>query len=136
MTMTVEGEATSNASRRWRPPPFVAGVVAFLVGVLTAFCAAWVSRAVWDLGPVPVPWGLALAALSAAALIVLSAVFGRGPAFAAVLGWATGVVLWLVRPGEAVIASDTLGYAFLLVPSVVLLIAATLSAPAFEESSR
>ena len=84
----------------------------------------------------PLPWGLALAALSAAALIVLSAVFGRGPAFAAVLGWATGVVLWLVRPGEAVIASDTLGYAFLLVPSVVLLIAATLSAPAFEESSR
>jgi len=136
MAMTVEGETSPGAHARWRPPPILAGVATFLLGILTAFCAAWVSRAVWELDPVSLPWGLALASLIAAALVVLSASLGRGPAFAAVLGWATGVVLWLVRPGEAVIASDTLGYAFLLVPTAVLLVTAMLSAPTVQGSPR
>lgn len=134
--MTGQGEEQSRGRRDRRRPPALVGVATFLVGTLTAFCAAWVSRAIWQLGSVELPWGLTLAALSAGALIVLSAPLGRGPTFAAVLGWASGVVLWLVRPGEAVIASDTLGYAFLIVPSFVLLIAAFLTGPRMQESPR
>jgi hypothetical protein len=136
MAMTVEGETSRDTHDRWRPPPILAGVATFLLGIVIAFCAGWVSRAVTDLGPVSLPWGLALASLSAVSLVVLSAELGRGPAFGAVLGWATGVVLWLVRPGEAVIASDALGYAFLLLPTAVFLVAAMLSAPSVEGSPR
>jgi hypothetical protein len=134
--MRVEGETPTAEKAGWRPPPGLAAVAMFALGTLTAVCAAWVSRAEWDLGAVGLPWGLAVATLGAAALMVVAASFGRGPAFAAVLGWATGVVFWVVRPGEAVIASDALGYAFLVVPTVVLFIAAVVTAPGLREATR
>lgn len=131
--MSVQGAPVEEGERpasRWRPPASLAVVAMFLMGALSSVCAAWVSRAEWDLGGVELPWGLLLATISAAALVVVAASFGRGAIFAAVVGWATGVVLWMVRPGEAVIANDALGYAFLLIPTAVLLIAAVVAAPA------
>lgn len=133
--MTVQGEAPGREHRRWTPPPVLGVMAMLLLGIVTAVCAAWVSRARWDVGGVDLPWGLGLAILSAAALVVVAAAFGRGAVFAAVVGWGTGVVLWIIRPGEAVIASDALGYAFLLLPTAALLIASMVTVAA-DGSSR
>lgn len=94
----------------------------FLLGLLSAACAAWISRALWDVGGVSLPWGLVLATLAACALALVGlGLGGRAALFAAIGGWAFGVLFWLVRPGEVVIASDGLGYAFLLLPTAGLL---------------
>ena len=134
--MIAEADVASEPRRDRRPPAPVSALATFALGTLIAVCAAWVSRAVWHLGSVEIPWGLALSSLSAAALVVVASALGRGPAFAAVLGWGTGVVLWLVRPGEVVIASDTLGYAFLVLPSLFLLGTAMVLAPGLQEPRR
>lgn len=101
-----------------------------LGGVVVSVCATWVARAIWRLGSVPLPWGLVLATAAAAALVAVASIVGRAATFAAMLGWVMGVVLWMVRPGEAVIANDGWGYAFLLVPTMVLLVTATIGAAA------
>lgn len=130
--MESQGETSRVTSTRPRLWSTLAVVTMLLLGMVTAVCAAWVSRAQWSLGAVELPWGLGLGCLAAAALVVVASTFGRGAAFAAVVGWAAGVVLWMIRPGEAVLASDALGYAFLLVPTAVLLVAAVVTAPAAE----
>jgi hypothetical protein len=104
-----------------------AAVLIVCVSALVAICAGLVSRFAWRPGPLMVPWGLLLGLASALAVVVLARQFGRAHGFLAVGGWIIGLAAILLgRPeGDFVIASDLLGWAFLLAPIAVLVAAAT-----------
>lgn len=96
------------------------GVALGLVSVVVAVCAGWISRADWRPGSLVIPWGLVLGIAGAVAVGFISRSVSRVHGAVAVGGWILGVALWL-RPGEAVIAADAWGYAFLLLPTAALL---------------
>ncbi len=98
--------------------------LALLVGltaIVAAVCAGWVSRADWRPGAVLIPWGLLLGVAGALAVGWIARMVGRMHVAVATGGWVLGVAMWLLRPGEAVIAADARGYAFLLAPTAALL---------------
>jgi len=104
-----------------------AAVLVTCVSALVAICAGLVSRFAWRPGSLMVPWGLLLGLAAALAVVVLARQLGRGHGLFAVGGWIVGLAAILLgRPeGDFVIASDFLGWAFLLAPIAVLIAAAT-----------
>lgn len=88
-----------------------------------AVLAGLLSRAVWRPDNLSVPWGLTLGVAASAAVVVLARSLTRPLGFAAAGGWLLGLVALLSgrREGDYVIASDSLGLAYLgLATSAVL----------------
>jgi hypothetical protein len=99
-----------------------------VVGVLVGVCAAWASRAVWRVGGLSLPWGLAVSLIGSMSFVVLARQAGRASAaLVAAVSWFAGVVALLVR-GDTVVAGDGLGIAFLLVCTGGVMAAATVGA--------
>jgi hypothetical protein len=96
------------------------GVLIGLGGILVGVCAAWVSRGVWRLGGVVIPWGLLLSAVGSSAGVLLARAVGRGYGFVAAGGWIAGVGALMAR-NDTVLAGDWLGYAFLLGVTVAVI---------------
>ena len=93
-----------------------------LLGVLAGAAGVVVSRMDVRVLGVPLPYGLVLAIVAAAALFAQGGrLLGAGGAFAAVLGWAVPVVAALLpRPeGDVVIGADGYGAGFVLLGVVV-----------------
>jgi hypothetical protein len=87
--------------------------LAVVGGVAVSVCAAWVSRAVWDVGSVVMPWGLVLAAAGSASWVWLAGGVSPSLRMWAAGGWIVGVVVLLSR-SDTVLATDALGYGFIL----------------------
>jgi hypothetical protein len=100
---------------------FAVGVVGVLVGV----CAGWVSRAVWRVGDVALPWGLVVSFAGSVAFVVLARSVRQLAPLVAAASWFVGVVVLLVR-GDTIIAGDGLGIGFLVIVTLGVLLAATL----------
>jgi hypothetical protein len=96
-----------------------------LGGVVVGVCAAWVSRAVWRVGGVSLPWGILVSLAGSVSFVVLASRVRRAAPLVAAVSWFGGVVLLLVR-GDTVVAGDGLGIAFLLLVTAGVLIAATI----------
>jgi hypothetical protein len=88
-----------------------------IVGVLVGVTGAFIHSAAVDVGPVSVPYGLVLAVVGVAALLVMAHLVARTRVGvgAVAAGWLLPVVvLSQARPaGDVVIASDTIGMVFL-----------------------
>jgi hypothetical protein len=95
-----------------------------LTGVLAGVCAAWVSRAVWRVGELALPWGMVMAFAGSVSLVVLARTVRRAAPLVAVVSWFCGVVVVLVR-GDTVVAGDGLGIAFLVIVTAGVVLAAT-----------
>ncbi|MGH3506659.1 MAG: hypothetical protein ACRDO2_05585 [Nocardioidaceae bacterium] len=101
-------------------------VVVASAGFVVACLASLVARIVWRVDPVAVPWGLVLAVGGSASLVVLARTVGRSAGFAAAGGWLVGL-FYVFSPrseGDYIIADDGLGYSYLLLSVLAVMIAA------------
>jgi len=103
-----------------------AGVVVGVVSIAVGTAAALVSRIEWRTDALVLPWGLVLAVAASGATVLLGRSVSRGTGFLAAAGWVVGAaILVLGRPeGDYVIASDYLGYGFLLCATGVVVVTA------------
>ncbi len=109
-----------------RGATWLVALLALGAGFVVACLASLVSRIVWDVGPIAVPWGLVLSVAASVSLVVLARTIGRMPGFAAAGGWLVGL-FYVFSPraeGDYVIAGDALGYGFLLLSVLAVMIAA------------
>jgi hypothetical protein len=93
---------------------------------VVACLASLVARIVWRVDPVAVPWGLVLAVGGSVSLVVLARNVGRSAGFAAAGGWLVGL-FYVFSPrseGDYIIADDGLGYSYLLLSVLAVMIAA------------
>jgi hypothetical protein len=85
-----------------------------VLGVLTALAGAVVHRHVSGLGPVALPWGLASALWTTAAVAWAASGLVRAGAAWVALGWTAVVLLQQsVRPGSYLVAGDVVGWSFM-----------------------
>jgi hypothetical protein len=110
-------------------------VVIALAGLVVGVCAAWVSRAVWRVGGLTLPWGLAVSLIGSMSFVVLAREARRTAALVAAVSWFAGVVALLVR-GDTVVAGDGLGIAFLVLVTGGVMVAATVGAGRDERAAR
>jgi hypothetical protein len=109
-----------------------AGIAAGLgfaaMGFVTAPVAAVVSRMCWRTSAVTVPYGLLLSAAASLGVVLLARAVSRGVAAAAAAGWlvALGFVVNGTSGGGFLVASDALGWAFLILDCTVVLGAAAI----------
>jgi len=94
--------------------------------VIVAIMAAWVSRAVWQPGPVSIPWGLALSVAGSGSAVWLARGMARSLSFAVAAGWIIGLAFLLAGGpgGDLIVIADTLGYAFMLLATAAVIVAA------------
>lgn len=87
------------------------------------------SRMVWRPGSpghsTTVPWGLVLGVAASVAVVLLARAISRQHGFAATAGWVVGLLGVLVggRGGSYLIASDGLGYGFLVAAATATVLA-------------
>ena len=98
----------------------VVGVAFAALALVTAPIAALVSRMVWRPGLMSVPYGLVLSAAASMAVVLLARAVSRGHALASAAAWIVGLgfVVKGSSGGSFVIASDALGWSFLVVGTV------------------
>ncbi|MDX6310395.1 MAG: hypothetical protein QOI06_3441 [Nocardioidaceae bacterium] len=99
------------------------GLLFALLALVTAPLAALVSRMAWRPGGATVPYGLVLSAAASMGVVVLARAVSRRHAFVAAAAWLVGLgVVMRGSPGGGfLIASDTLGWSFLVVATVVVI---------------
>jgi hypothetical protein len=97
-----------------------------VLGLVTAPVAALVSRMVWRSALVTVPYGLALSAAGSMAVVLLARAVSRRHALVAAAGWLVGLgfVVNGTSGGSFVVASDGLGWSFLVLSTLAAVAAA------------
>jgi hypothetical protein len=101
-------------------------LVAAGAGFVVAGLASVVSRVVWRVESLVLPWGLVLAVGGSVALVVLARAVTRSAGLAAAAGWLVGL-FYVFSPrseGDYVIAGDGLGYGFLVTSVLAVMVAA------------
>lgn len=121
MTSGEEGErAAPRVSLARGGAGYVAGAGLAALALVTAPAAALVSRMCWRPDVVTVPYGLVLSAAASMGVVLLARAVSRVHAFAAAVAWMVGLAFVVngTSGGSFVIASDALGWAFLVVGTV------------------
>lgn len=97
---------------------------------MVAVLACVDSRMVWRPGDpdqsTTLPWGLLLGVAASVSVVLLARAVSRQNGFAAAGGWVVGLLGVLVggRSGSYLIASDGLGYGFLVAASTATVVSA------------
>lgn len=99
------------------------GLALALLALVTAPVAALVSRMCWRPGLVTVPYGLVIAVAGSMSVVMLAGRVSRGYALLAAAAWIVGlgIVVNGTSGGSFLIASDGLGWAFLVLGTVATL---------------
>lgn len=110
-------------SQASRGATIATGVGFFVLGGLVACAAALVSRFVWRPDPVSVPWGMVVAVGASASVVWLARAVSRTQGVIAAVGWLVGLgyVVKGTSGGGFLIASDGLGWGFLILGTVAAL---------------
>lgn len=93
-------------------------------GFVTAILAAVVSRAAWRPDGLTLPWGLVLGVVGSVAIVVLARAISRGHGLVAAVAWVVGLGYLMVPRPQFVIANDALGWGFIVVGTVAVLVVA------------
>jgi hypothetical protein len=114
------------------------GIAFAVLAFVTAPLAALVSRMCLRPGSVTIPYGLILSALASVAVVVLARAVARGYAFAAAGAWLVGLgfVVEGTSGGGFLVASDALGWSFLVLDTSAVIGAALLGGPASVRAAR
>jgi len=128
-TVSVEGRQPSTegpVAHSARARSFAVHLLVAAAALVVAILAAWVSRAVWRPGPLPIPWGLALGVAGSGAAVWLARAAARSLGFTVAAGWIVGLAVLLAGGpgGDLIVIADTLGYTFLVVATGAVIVAA------------
>ena len=107
------------ARRTWsanRAAVVLLGVALATLALVTAPVAALVSRMCWRPGLVTVPYGLVQSVTASMGVVILAGAVSRGYGALAAAAWIIGLVFVVngTSGGSFVIASDALGWGFLI----------------------